>query len=67
MKIKPFMSGEEYDPDKMIYLKNPEQSARFAKYIQLRDVILSAGRFTYVFDREEADPLMQRWRNFELD
>jgi len=67
MNIKPFMDGEEYDPAKMIYLRNPEQSAKFAKYIKLRDVILSAGKFTYVYDRIEAEPLMQRWRNFELD
>jgi hypothetical protein len=67
MKTKPFMSGEEYDPDKMIYLRNHEQSARFAKYIKMRDVILSAGKFTYVFDREEAEPLMIKWRNYELE
>lgn len=67
MNIKPFMDGEEYDPAKMIYLRNPEQSAKFAKYIKLYDVILSAGKFTFVFDRELARPYMEKWRNFELE
>jgi len=67
MNIKPFMDGEEYDPAKMIYLRNPEQSAKFAKHIKLYDVILSAGKFTFVFDRDCASPLMEKWRNFELE
>lgn len=66
MLMNPYCGAKQYDPKDMVYLKNPEQSARFAKYIYLYDVILSADRFTYVFKKVDADPLLVRWRNFDL-
>lgn len=66
MLMSPYCGSKQYDPTKMVFLKNPEQSSRFAKYAYLYDVILSGDRFTYVFDKKEVEPLFEKWRNHDL-
>ena len=66
MLMNPYCGTKQYEPKDKVYLKNPEQSARFAKYIYLYDVILSGDRFAFVFKKDEAEPLLTKWRNFDL-
>lgn len=64
--IKPSVGGEDYDPSQMVYFGNPKQSFVFAKYIKLYDVLVSSEGFTYVFKRDDARPLLEKWRNYDL-
>jgi len=66
MLMPPYCGQKPYDTNDVVFLRNPEQSARFAKYIYLYDTILSGDKFVYVFNKKDAEPLFALWRDHEL-
>lgn len=72
MRVKPQFGNREYDSTKMVYIKNPDQGVKYALHgayvydlIPYRDSE-NVCRFIYVFDKAEAAPLFEKWRNYEL-
>lgn len=67
MLMEPYCGRKHYDPRDMIFIKNPDQAGKLAKYTYLYDTFVSGVKLVYAFNRKEAEPYMEKWRNYELE
>lgn len=67
MEVTSEVTGRVYEKENTISIYNPVQAAKFIKHGSIIiDIKLDNDKICFIFDRFEIQPLMDKWRRFEL-
>lgn len=67
MRVNSKITNQEYFGERMVYLSNPVQVARYLKHgATLYDIFENKDKLVFVFNREETEELFTLWCRHEL-
>lgn len=68
VRIRSNVTDRIYEPDLMVYVVNPVQTAKYLKHgAVLYDLLESGGNLVAVFSKKETGELYRLWQKHELE